>query len=370
MLNQKIKNIYNNFFEKGNNIFNEEIFLNLDKNNQINILLRNIDIFSQELLNYKNNYFKNKNNIQNNYISNNEIDPQFYFKFIDLMNNFLNNLPNNNLNNIPIYSIKDKSDKKYNDILITIRILIDYIISNQNNNNNFASYNSSNDKINGELNKRLNEMSNLLVKSNEYLNKSRQENNELKKKYLDLEKKYNLSCRDNLDREKNNTIKEKNNELLINELADKNKQIKSLEHMITRLTQKSNNNNYNMNNKSSLTDTSYCGKIINKKIYNEIKNQSKNSFYLTNNNFIRDEKSELNLKNFLDKYTNGEYGNSSNYNENSNNNKVIINLKDEIENLNRGISNELSSYDEIDNEHNYNEEEEERKYQMEGKVNN
>ena len=43
--------------------------------------------------------------------------------------------------------------------------------------------------------------------------------------------------------------------------------------------------------------------------------------------------------------------------------------KDEIENLNRGISNELS-YDEIDNEQNYNEEEEERKYQMEGKINN
>ena len=190
-----------------------------------------------------------------------------------------------------------------------------------------------------------------------------------------MEKKYNISCRDNFEREKNYINRNKNNELLINELAEKNKKIKSLENIIARLNQKSNekyitlNNN---NNKSTLTDTSYYGRIINKKIYNEIKNQSKkNSFYLNNNNFIKDEKSEINLKNFLDKYTNGEYGNISKYNENSiNNNKVTINIKDEIENINRGLSNELSSYDEIDNEQNYNEEEEERKYQMEGKVHN
>jgi hypothetical protein len=171
LLNKKIKNIYQNFFEKGNNIFNDEIFSNLDKNNQIKILLRNIDIFSQELLNYKKNYFNNKNIIENsNNIGNIEIDPQFYFKFIDLINNFLHNFQNNNFNNLPIYSIKDKSDKKYNDVLITIKILTDYIFSNQNK-NNLAPYNSGNNKYNEELNNRLNEMSKLLMKSNEYLNK-------------------------------------------------------------------------------------------------------------------------------------------------------------------------------------------------------
>ena len=145
--------------------------------------------------------------------------------------------------------------------------------------------------------------------------------------------------------------------------------------MITRLTDRRNNNNtsntiYN-NNKSILTDTSYYGKIVNKKLYNEIKsqNQSKNSFYL-NNKFIKDEKNEKSLRNFLDKYTNGEYGNASKINEtNNNNSKEIINLKDEIENLNKGITNELSYDEEIDNYQNFNEEEDIKKYQIEGNNN-
>ena len=146
--------------------------------------------------------------------------------------------------------------------------------------------------------------------------------------------------------------------------------------MITRLTNRANKNNtsniINMTSKSMLNDSSYYGKIINKKLYNEIKNnQNKSSFYLNNNNrFIKDEKNENNLKIFLNKYTNGEYSNKKNENKNMNN-KFIINLKDEIENenLNKGISNVLSD-DEIENEQNYNEEEEERKYQMEGKISN
>ena len=136
--------------------------------------------------------------------------------------------------------------------------------------------------------------------------------------------------------------------------------------MLARFTRKRNNNSNNIINltsKSMLNDSSYYGKIINKKIYNEIKNnQNKTSFYLTDNKFIKDEKNENNLKNFLDKYTNGEYGNTAKINEN--NNKAVFNIKDEIENLNNEISD-----DEIENEHTYNEEEEERKYQMEGKIN-
>ena len=136
--------------------------------------------------------------------------------------------------------------------------------------------------------------------------------------------------------------------------------------MITRLTNRTNNNNNTSNfiSKSMLNDSSYCGKIINKKIYNEIKNNTnQSSLYFKNNNFIRDEKNENNLRLFLNKYTNGEYDRK--INDNENNNVNVINIKDEIENLNKGISNEL---DDIEN--NYNEEEEERKYLMEGKINN
>ena len=384
-INKKIKNIYQIFFDKGNNIFNEHIFLKSDKDNQIKLLMRNIDMFSQELISYKNkdyNYNKKyRNNLQNNNFNNNtnNIDPQFYLKFIDIIKTFCNNLSNNinNFNNLPNYSIKDKNDKKYKDILITIKALTDYIISNENNVNNFNTNNNINNNNQYiELKKRLNEMSDLLVKSNEYLNKSRQDNYELKQKYYELEKKYNLNIKDISSIDNNNKDKEKDNYKLLNELNNKNQQIKSLEHMITRLTDKRNNTNtsntiYN-NNRSMLTDTSYYGKIVNKKLYNEIKsqNQSKNSFYL-NNKFIKDEKNEKSLRNFLDKYTNGEYGNASKINETNNSNgKVIINLKDEIENLNKGITNELSYDDEIDNYQNYNEEEEDlKKSQIEGNNN-
>jgi hypothetical protein len=312
--------------------------------------------------NNNNEILKLKNILKERGGCNNSVDPKFYINFINIMNEFYNSIPNNmdHFNNLPNYSIKDNSDKIYKDILITIKTMTNYILSIANDKNEFNSYNNPNNmnnKYNEELNKRLKEMSELLIKSNEYLNKSRQENNELKQKYHDLEKKYNISCRDNFEREKNYINRNKNNELLINELAEKNKKIKSLENIIARLNQKSNekyitlNNN---NNKSTLTDTSYYGRIINKKIYNEIKNQSKkNSFYLNNNNFIKDEKSEINLKNFLDKYTNGEYNNINKKKENESNmnNNIIINIKDEIENLNKGITD-----DEIENNHLYNEE--------------
>jgi len=380
LLNQKINNIYQNFFEKGNNIFDENIFVNTNNDNRFKLLTRNLDIFSRELINYKNNkineIIKLKNIIQNN--NNYNIDPQFYLKFIDLINNFYSSLSNNinDFNKLPNYSLKDKNEKKYKDILITIKILTDYIISNKNNDNNLILNNIDN-KYNQELNKRLTEMSTLLMKSNDYLNKSRQENNELKQKYYDLEKRYNLTVKDISTIDNNNKSKDINVDKFLNELNKKNQQIKSLEHMVARLTHKINNTNTNNfynnpNNKSTLTDTSYYGRIINKKIYNEIKsqNQSKCSYYISNNKFVKDEKNETNLRIFLDKYTNGEYGNTSKMNDSNNiNNKLTINLKDEIENLNRGISNEFS-YDEIDNEQNYNEEEEERKYQMEGKINN
>ena len=72
-------------------------------------------------------------------------------------------------------------------------------------------------------------------------------------------------------------------------------------------------------------------------------------------------KKEKNLNKFLNKYTNGEYGN------NINNNVGIINLKEEIEKYEKEIEPKLSD-DEIEKDNNYNEEEEEKKFQMEGKI--
>ena len=372
IINQNLKKVSQNFFQERNNLFNENEYINKDINNQIQILIRNIDLFSKQLINFKNNNINEIMKLKNVSKNNNIIDPQFYLGFIEIINNFYNNLPQNinMFNNLPNYSMKDNNDKIYTNILTTIKILTDYIIYFLSNKNDIGvSYNTSNytnNKYNDELNRRLKEMSELLIKSNEYLNKSRQENNELKHRYNELEKKYNLTIRDisTID----NINKDKDSDKLITELNKKNQQIKSLEHMIARLTNKrnnnANNNAINLTSKSMLNDSSYYGKIINKKIYNEIKNNhNKTSFYLNDNKFIKDEKNETILKKFLDKYTNGEYGNTSKMNEI--NNKAVFNIKDEIENLN----NELSD-DEIENEQNYNEEEVEKKYLMEGKINN
>jgi hypothetical protein len=382
LINQKLKNIYQNVF-KESNIFNENEYNNKNINEQIQILVKNIDYLSNKLMVFKNNnnneILKLKNILKERGGCNNSVDPKFYINFINIMNEFYNSIPNNMdpFNNLPNYSIKDNSDKIYKDILITIKTMTNYILSITNDKNEFNSYNNPNNmnnKYNEELNKRLKEMSELLIKSNEYLNKSRQENNELKQRYNELEKRHNLTIKDISSIDNN---KDRETDRLINELNKKNQQIKSLEHMISRLTKRNNKNNtsniINMNSKSMLNDSSYYGKIINKKTYNEIKNiQNQSSFYLNNNKFVKDAKNETNLKNFLDKYTNGEYGNISKIKDNKNNesNKFIINLKDEIENyekLNKAMS---DSEDEIDKENNYNEEEEERKYQMEGKIHN
>ena len=379
LLNQKLRHMSQQSLEGKINLFNENEYLNKDINSQIQILMKNIDILTRELISYKNNkineILKLRNILNNSNNSDNYNFAQFYLEFINLINNFCNNISNDleNFNNLPNYSLKDNNDKKFNDILITIKTLTDYIISFQNNQNDLipnTSSNNMNNKYNEELNQRLREMSELLIKTSEYLNKSRQENNEIKQKYNELEKRYNSTIKDisSID------YKDKNYDKLINEINNKNKQIKSLEHMITRLTNKSNiNNTYNNNltSKSMLNDSSYYGKIINKKLYNEIKNnQNQNSFYLNNNTFIKDEKNEANLKLFLNKFTNGEYNNMNkkNINKKVKNNSNVINIKDEIEKLNKGIN--AFSDDEIENEENYNEEEEERKYQMEGKISN
>ena len=352
-------NIIINFAEKFDNIFNN----NNDIESKFKSIIQFINVFSQELSEFKikinNNFILKDNNIENN---NNNIFQKFYLKFIDTMNNFISNISFNffNFNDFPKFSLNDTIEKKYSDILFIFNKLIYFIIEYQENNNN---------DINEELEKRLEEMTELLNNSNNYLNKAKEENKELKKKYHELEQKY-LNIID---------FNKLNNKLNI-ELNKKNQQIKSLENMVTILTNnsaKKYNKNKNLNNtfndinnnnatsKSMITNNSFCGKIVHKKIYNQFKNNlNKSSFYLNNNNkFIKDEKNEIDLNNFLNKYTNGEYG-KNNYNDN---NTGIMNLKEEIEKYEKGIGFSLSE-DEIEKENNYNEEEEEKKYQMEGKI--
>ena len=106
-----------------------------------------------------------------------------------------------------------------------------------------------------------------------------------------------------------------------------NQQIKSLENIISKLTSniKDNNNLNNSNlNQTNNTNSSFQGKIVNKKTYNLIKqnnatnnnNMNNNMNIFSNKNFNSNELSDKFLKNeqkekklcaFLDKYTNGEF---------------------------------------------------------------
>ena len=114
-------------------------------------------------------------------------------------------------------------------------------------------------------------MSEVLDNSNKYLNQAKHENAELKMKYNELEQKYlNVIDFDQLNIKLNKDIQKKN------------QQIRSLENMISILTNKNNNNN--ATSKSMMMNDSFIGKIVNKKVYNKfINNQNTNRSFYSNN---------------------------------------------------------------------------------------
>jgi hypothetical protein len=262
------------------------------------------------------------------------VKDQYYLKIIDSIKNLCNNFPKNEeIGNFPIFSLNDDNEKKNKNIVITIKILSDYIISNYKNisseniinntySNSFINENINSNKINEELNKRLKEMSEILVKSNENLSKARKDNIELKQKLSQLELKNN-TIKDNINN--NSEISNKECEQLKDELNKKNKQIKSLEEKITKLT-------------------NFPNKKDNKNLSNIDKNINKESLYFKDNNFEKDEKNEQILKNFLDKFTDGEYGNNNIILEKKRNEDIKINdIKEELERLDRRINKELAN---------------------------
>ena len=335
-LKENIIKMIRNFFNDENINFFENNDINNKRNDietQFNTINQLLNIFSKKLDEHKNN----------------NIFQKFYLSFIDIMNNFISNISFNffQFNDFPKFSLNDKDEKKYNDILIIFNKITNFILRNQNKDKDDIN-------INEELEKKLKQMSELLNDSNTYLEQAKEENAEIKMKYKELEQKYlNLIDFDEL------------NNKLNNEIRKKNQQIKSLEYMITKLTNNAKKeNDMNISNNSMISNSGYkFGKIIRKKL-------NKSSFYLNDKNrFIKDEKNEQDLNLFLNKYTNGEYGNNNKHleNKNDNNNLGVNNLREEIEKYEKEFEFNKSD-DEIDKENNYNEEEEERKYQMEGKI--
>ena len=318
-INQQIKSIQQDILEEpDSDIISQGDYNKLDKEQQIQFLLNDLNELFNKLTRYKNNNMKEivklRNIIETNESNNKNINEKYYKDIINLIKKLIQN----NINEIklPEYSLNDNDEKKKNNIINTIKILLEYIINRKNINN----------KKDDELIKRLKEMSELLSKNSQNLILANNEINELKLKNNKLNEDYNFLL----------STHEQDKKQLMNDLNKKNQQIKSLEHINTRL---SNQLNDTKNNNNKNTVIKY-GKI------NKAKNQEKNNDKI-NLNFLlfnKDEISEKNLEMFLNKFTDGEYGNFlKNKNSIDNENINIENLKDEIDKFNERINKDLDS---------------------------
>ena len=317
-ITQQIKSIQQDILEEpDSDIISQEDYQKLDKEQQIQFLLNDINEFYKKLTKYKNNNMREivrlRNIIDSSESNQKKSDEKYYNDIINLMKKLITN----NIIEIklPEYSLDDNDEERKNNIINTIRILTEFIINKKNN-----TY-----KKDDELIKRLNEMSELLTKNIQNLKLANSENNELRLKNNKLKEEYNsLMTKNEQDKIK-----------LMNDLNKKNQQIKSLEHLNTRLS--------NQLNENKIDDKKKYGKI------NKAKNKEKKDGKINLNKdlFNKDEKSEKNLEMFLNKFTEGEYGNFLK----NNNGKVNVdiddeninleNLKDEIEQFNQKINKEL-----------------------------
>ena len=316
-ITQQIKSIQQDILEEpDSDIISQEDYQKLDKEQQIQFLLNDINELFKKLTKYKNNNMREivrlRNIIDSSESNQKKSDEKYYNDIINLMKKLITN----NIIEIklPEYSLDDNDEKRKNNIINTIRILTEFIINKKNN-----TY-----KKDDELIKRLNEMSELLTKNIENLKLANSENNELRLKNNKLKEEYNsLMTKNEQDKKK-----------LMNDLNKKNQQIKSLEHLNTRLSNQLNDN--------KIDDKKKYGKI------NKAKNKEKKDGKINLNKglFNKDEKSEKNLEMFLNKFTAGEYGNflknkNVNVNDIDNENINLENLKDEIEQFNQKINKEL-----------------------------
>ena len=135
ILKDNIKNMIQNFFSIEDINFMENNEGNKNTNDiefQFKLINRLINIFSENLSEYKNN----------------NIFQKFYLSFIDIMNNFISNISFNffQFNDFPKFSLNDKDEKKYDDILLIFNKITNFILKNQNNKKEDNNINEELDK--------------------------------------------------------------------------------------------------------------------------------------------------------------------------------------------------------------------------------
>ena len=137
-INQQIKSIQQDILEEpDSDIISQGDYNKLDKEQQIQFLLNDLNELFNKLTRYKNNNMKEivklRNIIETNESNNKNINEKYYKDIINLIKKLIQN----NINEIklPEYSLNDNEEKKKNNIINTIKILLEYIINRKNINN-------------------------------------------------------------------------------------------------------------------------------------------------------------------------------------------------------------------------------------------
>ena len=332
----KLKNELDEEQKNKNNLLNNIQLQKMSKNsieNSIGELKKIVEVKNGEIrdLNMKINKLITENTKNNNYNNNinkeeDKIFNEFFHQFFDMVTNFYIESINkkNNLFQIqafPNFSILDSKQKKLNDILITIRIFIDYTnsISNQlasiynNSRVNYSDQKNKNNNINQnkfnidmnknisskDLQRKIKEMSDLLKQSNYYLDISRQENKKIKDKYNALMNNFN-----NFNSLKNND----NSQVGLNSASFEEIKKNNIDMSISNPTLSKNYiNNSNLNHSNQNNP--------------EMFGNNSNSFNLNNTD-------KMNVFNNNNNNNNINYANQNQnipYNMNNNNNNMIEN---------------------------------------------
>ena len=131
-ITQQIKSIQQDILEEpDSDIISQEDYQKLDKEQQIQFLLNDINEFYKKLTKYKNNNMREivrlRNIIDSSESNQKKSDEKYYNDIINLMKKLITN----NIIEIklPEYSLDDNDEKRKNNIINTIRILTEFIIN-------------------------------------------------------------------------------------------------------------------------------------------------------------------------------------------------------------------------------------------------
>ena len=299
----------NNNYSKVLRMYDEEKKKTMELQSEINTFKAQINtkVKENQILNNKISLLENQLeeiNQENSILyENNDI---FYQNFLAIITDF----KEQNLFNVqlPNYSIEDEQEKRYENIIYTLDVLINILQDlDENTNDNINKYNELRNKINLvnkkymentkeknneviSLKNQLFRMKKILEQNMAFLDELREENYVLKQRNLNLEKNINLISQSNEGFRRNNfgsnRIYSNNNNLtrnnIINISMHTNKTTTDL--LMEEFQNKENKMNSLHNKAQKILDNVKKGKIISK----SDKNFGKN--YLVNNNTFEEKK--------------------------------------------------------------------------------